>query len=71
MLSIFSKREVATFLLVVLKSIGLYLVLFTLRDNLFSFSHSLSLFSSILIGNSTFPFCSHVENESRCHRHSL
>ena len=61
MLSIFSKGEVATFLLIVLKSI--YLVLFTLRDNLFSLSHSLTLFSSRLVKKSAFPFCSHVEKE--------
>ena len=59
-LSIFSKEEVATFLLVVLKNI--HLVLFTLRDNVFNFSHSLTLFNSILITNSAFPFCSNVDN---------
>ena len=61
MLFIFSKGKVATFLLVVLKSIRL--VLRQLKDNLLSFSHSLTLFSSMLNINSTFPFCSHMENE--------
>ena len=40
-LSIFTKREVATFLLVILKSIKLYLVLFWSSDNLLSFNNSL------------------------------
>ena len=42
------------FLLAVLESI--HLVVYRLRDNLFYFSHSLILCSSMLIENSTFSF---------------
>ena len=57
-----SNGEVTLFLLTVLK--GMYLVLFSLIDNLFCFSHSLIVLNFVFISNSTFPFCSYVETES-------
>ena len=58
-----SSWQVTPFLLAVLQS--MYLVLFRLRYNLFSLSHSLILLNSVFIRNFTYPFCSYLENVSR------